>query len=689
MKSIASWQAPLVGALLTTAISLTGCSEDSLRNDGGPKSEPPVAALVAAPLVGVVPLEVTLDASASSDDVTPSLDLEFRFDLDGDGTWDTPWTSNPIYQTSYSEAGEFTAQVMVRDTDKLASTIALEEPVRALAVPERGELELVLIGDLNADGIVDEIDEAILAQPENNATAIFGPNLDDDDGDGRRDGIDEEVNGIEDVTDLAPLWVPAIRGFEPEEHRVVASIGPEAARDWIRLFSNEDGYPALNAVGDESFNIELDFREDQQLLFEGIIGRFTGFDGNVLVTLELRDQADEVLSSATLSLEGAPVVFPPDTQDATAFFVVDLPSGPENNRNFMDSLEANMPEGISFNKLNGNSYGGDRWVQDSMQTAYYTIPGVDGPQHNLLHLQTNRGSGLQLFLPNEWLASNRGYVAPRGTESSLNYGGNLEIVPPHTSAAGDFPMGRIVVGGGSGGTLEGVEHSDRMTGAQLDFMNAQAVQGPVIEVSSEWLAVGHIDEIFVFLPRKVPVEGRPDFFAVLASPTLALLELQALMDRELGDLVVFEGRDAETTVAEILSDEAFLEYQVKAQSRIDSVRETLAAAVGLTDEDFVEVPVLYESMWYGKDFAVAYNPGIQNLVAANQVLFIPDPEGPIDPDDGRGVWRRVTRDALEATGHQVEFVDVFESYHELMGEAHCGTNFEREPFDSIWWEVAQ
>ena len=66
------------------------------------------------------------------------------------------------------------------------------------------------------------------------------------------------------------------------------------------------------------------------------------------------------------------------------------------------------------------------------------------------------------------------------------------------------------------GTLEGVEHSDRMTGAQLDFMNAQAVQGPVIEVSSEWLAVGHIDEIFVFLPRKVPLEGRPDFFAVLA-----------------------------------------------------------------------------------------------------------------------------------------------------------------------------
>ena len=102
----------------------------------------------------------------------------------------------------------------------------------------------------------------------------------------------------------------------------------------------------------------MDFREDQRLLFEGIIGRFTGFDGNVVITLELRDQAaDEALSTTTLSLRGAPVIFPPDTQDATAFFVVDLPSGPENNRNFMDSLEVNMPEGISFNKLNGNSMG--------------------------------------------------------------------------------------------------------------------------------------------------------------------------------------------------------------------------------------------------------------------------------------------------------------------------------------------
>ena len=59
--------------------------------------------------------------------------------------------------------------------------------------------------------------------------------------------------------DLAPLWIPAIRGFQPEEHRVVATISPESARDWIRLFDGGDGYSALNAVGDESFRLDLDF----------------------------------------------------------------------------------------------------------------------------------------------------------------------------------------------------------------------------------------------------------------------------------------------------------------------------------------------------------------------------------------------------------------------------------------------
>lgn len=49
----------------------------------------------------------------------------------------------------------------------------------------------------------------------------------------------------------------------------------------------------------------------------------------------------------------------------------------------------------------------------------------------------------------------------------------------------------------------------RMSKAVRDFLYAQKVQAPV-EIYSEWLTVGHVDEFLTFVPtfdRKVPVPG--------------------------------------------------------------------------------------------------------------------------------------------------------------------------------------
>lgn len=49
----------------------------------------------------------------------------------------------------------------------------------------------------------------------------------------------------------------------------------------------------------------------------------------------------------------------------------------------------------------------------------------------------------------------------------------------------------------------------RMSKAVRDFLYAQKVQAPV-EIYSEWLSVGHVDEFLTFVPaydRKVPVPG--------------------------------------------------------------------------------------------------------------------------------------------------------------------------------------
>ena len=44
--------------------------------------------------------------------------------------------------------------------------------------------------------------------------------------------------------------------------------------------------------------------------------------------------------------------------------------------------------------------------------------------------------------------------------------------------------------------------------------------------------------------------------------------------------------------------------------------------------------------------------------------------------------------ALDTTSEpfDITYVDVFESYHELLGEAHCGSNTVRTPPDMDWWD---
>lgn len=152
----------------------------------------------------------------------------------------------------------------------------------------------------------------------------------------------------------------------------------------------------------------------------------------------------------------------------------------------------------------------------------------------------------------------------------------------------------------------------------------------------------------------------------------------------MGDTEIFASRPQyRTTVDEMLADTELMAYNDAAQVRIDTVRLALQDAFSLTDDDFVEVPVLFEDLSFG--FAVALNPGVQNLITDDDALFLPDPEGPIVA--GVDQWRKQSIDAVERTlGLTAIFVDVFYSYHVQLGEAHCGSAMVREPFDDFWWQ---
>jgi protein-arginine deiminase len=534
--------------------------------------------------------------------------------------------------------------------------------------------------DTNRDGVIDTDDDADEDGFSAGHGAVLIANVDDDDGDGIRDSRDEVLADGPDLDDLTPVHVRKVLGLDG--HTLTLALGPPAALSAVRVWRKDGDAYSVVIAPDSAGTAELARPdEDIELLVEALVPRTKDWDGNVTLTLTLAKKGKTV-SEDELLLRVSPVIFPDNLQAPERLYVMDVPDGLDRNTAFVNAMRDAMPAGVELYTTDARDYDYDRWMQDNMELGYQMKPvGKDGVVVMRTAMQTQRGygGGLDGFVPGEYLSPGQGFLFPQGADTSHNYGGNLEVSSP----VDGYPFGRLIYGGGDAGTLMGRPSSDTMNDEQVAFLNAQEVQGPALEVSSEWLAVGHVDEIFQFVPDLSPDEGGKPFKVVVASPAMARDALLALQGRGGGSLVVFEGRDGSYTVDEILSAESFLALNEAGQARIDGVVAKMKEGLGLDDDDFRFVPVLYEDV--GGGLVAAFNPGIQNLVTVGDRVFVPDPEGP--KEDGVDIWQEATRQSLADTDLDVIFVDVFESYHRLMGEAHCGTNLDRAPYDKTWWSL--
>ena len=97
---------------------------------------------------------------------------------------------------------------------------------------------------------------------------------------------------------------------------------------------------------------------------------------------------------------------------------------------------------------------------------------------------------------------------------SINFGGNLEVAPPTAGA----PFGSIVFGT----ELREGQPGDREL---VRFLISQKVQ-PFVHINTNWLGVGHVDEVMCFLPA--PASGGGVRIA-LASPMVAIKILNAAL----------------------------------------------------------------------------------------------------------------------------------------------------------------
>jgi len=136
----------------TAGLSSTATSQVIVRDD------PPTAALTVTPASGLAPLNVTADASGSSDtDATPIASYTFKF---GDGTPVVGPQPSATATHSYLVGGTYTATVTVTDAANQSSTATAQvvvsvgaenPPVAALTVtPPSGPINLNVTADASA-----------------------------------------------------------------------------------------------------------------------------------------------------------------------------------------------------------------------------------------------------------------------------------------------------------------------------------------------------------------------------------------------------------------------------------------------------------------------------------------------------------------------------------------------------------
>lgn len=312
----------------------------------------------------------------------------------------------------------------------------------------------------------------------------------------------------------------------------------------------------------------------------------------------------------------------------------------------------------------------DRWIQDEIEFGYSEAPHKTFP----VVFDSPRNRGLEMFPYKKLLGPDFGHVTRTSDEpNSLDSFGNLEVSPPVTVNGKEYPMGRIIIGSAFP-TISG----GKMAKVIRDFLHAQTVQPP-IELFSDWLYVGHVDEFMTF----VPAPDRKGFRLLLVSPDACCKLFRKLRQEGHGNAQMFENINTPVKIDEILNNEKLLQDNAYVQRCIDWNRDVLKKELGLDEEDIIDIPVLFKIERLER--AGAFFPDLVNMIVLGKYLGIPKPFGPLI--NGKCPLESAVRSALEPLGLDCNFIDDFATYHLKLGEVHCGSNVLRKPFAFKWWNM--
>lgn len=488
------------------------------------------------------------------------------------------------------------------------------------------------------------------------------------------------------LADLQDMSLMVLSCNGPDElfdsHKLVLNV-PVSDSKRVRVFCARGGNSLSDykqVLGPQRLSYEVERQSgEQEIRFyvEGLTFPDADFLGLVSLSVSLVDTGtvpEVTLFTDTVGFRMAPWIMTPNTQPPEELYVCSVMDTHGSNEKFLEdmsylTLKANCKLIICPRVENRN----DRWIQDEMEFGYIEAPHKSFP----VVFDSPRNRGLKDFPYKRILGPDFGYVTreiPLSGPSSLDSFGNLDVSPPVTVGSMEYPLGRILIGSSypkSGGR--------QMARVVRNFLKAQQVQAPV-ELYSDWLSVGHVDEFLTF----VPTSDQKGFRLLLASPSACLKLFQEKKEEGYGEAAQFDGlkHQAKISINEMLADRHLQRDNLHAQKCIDWNRNVLKRELGLAESDIVDIPQLF----FLKNFsAEAFFPDMVNMVVLGKYLGIPKPYGPII--NGRCCLEEKVCSLLEPLGLHCIFIDDYLSYHELQGEIHCGTNVRRKPFPFKWWNM--
>ncbi len=501
------------------------------------------------------------------------------------------------------------------------------------------------------------------------------PNLDDDNENGEVDW--EEAALVEGENDLSSFTLSAalFRGLQRQQRiRMVLEGATSAIRVWrdgeVVLGKVEGGYIEAHSVapfedGEEEVLYRVEFEDFL------VAGR---------LRLELHD-GDEVLASDEIYVTAAPLILNHHLQQTEEVWLLELDAGPSyNNRQMVSAYEEVLGE--VFTAIDGPSYDGDVWVQDEFQFGWTMAPGL----RNDIVVDSIRDRSLDEY-PEQELLRPDWVVRTWGDSSqvnSLDSFGNLEVSPPVTVDGVNYPFGRIYYGGAE------FLHPDRQL---TDFLASQRVQRP-FEIDTTWLCVSHIDEVSSFVPDPSAPRGFRFVWADTRSAWSLLEGMEPSAPLGRYSLPFPGGHDLPDVAAFLNSQQLrFLNEEIQ-EDYLDPLLEQMKTELGLSDDEVVLMPALFEEPVGCLGLVAALIPGMANLFVSNRGdqtdVFLADPfmreslSSAAGQDQDPFIADVTDRMPPHINFH---FVDDWSMYHMALGEVHCGSNSTRTPA-AHWWETA-